>query len=195
MDMNLEEYKKWLQENGNQEEIKAYEVAEEIINYHLQWDKTRDWVINLHPRFWMVSKEEKLEFDLLIELEWSTNGRKYRRMVGVEFKENDFRKVVSQAIARRSYVDYMWVATRNIFIGDDYYAVAFLEMLDHGIGWVIWDEDFVKILVTPKYDRYGCVLDLIDHIAEKAVERAVEKLIKEAKVSQGVRSLFDFVQV
>ena len=191
--MNLEEYRAWLQENGNKEELMAYEVARKVIDYHLQWGGKEDWKADLHPRFWMNGEEEKLEFDLLIELEWTSSGKRYKRMIGIEFKEMDFRRVVNQAIARRDYVDYMWIATRNVFGSSDDYTVALLEMLDHGIGWVIWDEDFVKIIVAPRYNRYGWVPLLLGHIAEKAVERAAEKLVKDAKVSQGIRSLFEFI--
>ncbi len=193
--MNLEEYRDWLKKNGNLEESMAYEIANKIIEHHLSYNEPDDWDAELYPRKWLKNDRDNLEYDLLIHLTWKqsswTGVRTYQRLIGIEFKETDFRKVVDQAILRRRYVDYMWIATRDIFANE----FSFLEMLEHGIGWVIWDEDFVKILIPAKYTRseIGSTF-MIRYLAEKEVERAVKDLMKDAKVSQGVRSLFDFME-
>ncbi len=186
--MNLEEYRRWLEENGNQEERKAYEVAEWIIKYHLADVKAYDWEEGLLPRFWYTAHDEKLEFDLLIKLKW-VNKRKYERWIGIEFKETDFRKVVTQAVARSSYVDYMWVAT-NMVIPD---TATLLELIDYGIGWVIWDDNFVKILIPARYGR-GHLVEMFRYLAEREFRNAAERLLNDARVAQGMRSLLEFVK-
>ena len=193
--MNLDEYREWIKRNGNQEEKMAYEIAKEVIEYHLSYNSPDDWSEKLYPRKWVRNEKDILEFDLLIELNWKqstwTGERKYRRIIGIEFKETDFRKVVDQAILRSRYVDYMWIATRDVF-ADEF---SFLEMLEHGIGWIIWDEDFVKILFPAKYTRSEIRSEFyIRYLAEKEVRRAVQNLMNDSKVSAGIRSLFDFVE-
>ena len=193
--MNLDEYREWLDKNGNQEEKMAYEIAKEVIEYHLSYNSPDDWSEKLYPRKWVRNEKDNLEFDLLIELNWKqstwTGERKYRRIIGIEFKETDFRKVVDQAILRSRYVDYMWIATRDVF-ADEF---SFLEMLEHGIGWIIWDEDFVKILFPAKYTKSEIRSEFyIRYLAEKEVRRAVQNLMNDSKVSAGVRSLFDFME-
>ena len=188
--MNLEEYRRWLKENGNQEERMAYEVAKRIIDWHLAYNDVVEHEIEIYPQFWYKSSKERLEYDLLIKLKWR-NRRNYERLIGVEFKELDFRKVVTQAIARRDYVDYMWIATQMV-IPD---PATFLELVDLGIGWVIWDEDdrFIKILVPARFGR-GHLVDLIKYLARKEVEKAVKEIVEEIRVSSSIRTLFDFVR-
>lgn len=186
--MRLEEYRQWLRQNGNQEERMGYEIAKRVIDYHLADVQAYDWSEELHPRLWYNTGKEKLEYDLLIKLTWE-NKRKYERLIGIEFKETDFRKVVTQAIARTSYVDYMWIATEMV-IPD---TAMFLEMIDYGIGWIVWDDDFVKILIPARFGR-GHLLDLLRYLAEKEVREAAERLVNDAKVAHGVRSLFEFMR-
>jgi hypothetical protein len=186
--MNLEEYKSWLKKNGNKEEAMAYEVAKRIIDWHLEYNDVVEHEIELYPHFWYEGAEERLEYDLLIKLRWR-NRRQYERLIGIEFKELDFRKVVTQAIARRDYVDYMWIATQMV-VPD---PAAFLELIDLGIGWVIWEDDgFIKILVPARFGR-GHLVDLIEYLARREVEKAVKKIVEEIRVSSSIRTLFDFV--
>lgn len=186
--MNLEEYRRWLRQNGNQEEQMAYEIAKRIIDYHLAGVQACDWSEELYPRFWYNTGKEKLEYDLLIKLTWK-NKRRYERLIGIEFKETDFRKVVTQAVARSSYVDYMWVAT-NMVIPD---TATLLELIDYGIGWVIWDDNFVKILIPARYGR-GHLVEMFRYLAERELRNAAERLLNDARVAQGMRSLLEFVK-
>ena len=184
--MDLEGYKKWLEKNGNQEEKRAYDVAERIINWHLKEINYKDLHIELYPRYWLFTKKEHIEFDLFIRLWWRSN-REYERHIGVEFKETDFRKVVSQALIRRKYVEYMWIATRNIIPEVE----SLLLLIDSGIGWIIWEEDFIKILIPAKYHR-GSIKNLIEYLARKEVEKVVKEVMEEEKVSASMKSLFDY---
>jgi hypothetical protein len=186
--MNLEEYREWLKENSNQEEKMAYEVAQKIVNYHIS-DWAADYEVSCHPRKVFQTDKERLEFDLIIELEWESN-RKYRRLIGVEFKETDFGKVVVQAIARCDFVDYMYVATRNV-IPDSY---DLLRLFDFGIGWIVWEEDFVKLLFPAHFRRYSGVSRLIDYLARRALEQAIEEMKLERRIAENM-SLLDFVEV
>ncbi len=183
--MNLEEYKKWLEQNGNQEEKMAYDVVK-VILYHHTLNIYSDYKVDLHPRRVFNTKKERLEFDLLIELEWESN-RKYKRLIGVEFKETDFSKVVVQAIARREFVDYMYVATRNV-IPD---KVDLFRLFDFGIGWVIWSEDFVKLLYPASYYRAGNVVSLIEYLSRKILEEKIEEIRLKQRIAENM-SLFEF---
>jgi len=184
--MNLEEYKEWLEKNGNLEEKRAYDIAKRIVDWHLRAIYYDDLSVEVFPHYWYESKAEKLEYDLLVKLCWRSN-REYERLIGVEFKETDFKKVVSQAVIRREYVDYMWIATRNIIPNVE----DLLLILDCGIGWILWDEDLIKILVPAKYNR-GSIKNLIQYLARKEVEKAVKEVMEEAKVSASIRRLFDY---
>jgi hypothetical protein len=184
--MNLKEYKEWLNKNGKREEKRAYDVANCIVDWHLRRIIYEDLNIEVYPRHWIFTEKERLEFDLLMHLEWRSD-RKYRRVIGIEFKESDFRKVVSQAVIRREYVDYMWIATRNIVPNVE----SLILLLDSGIGWILWERDFIKILIPAKYHR-GSIKYLIEHLAKVEVDRVVRELVEEAKVSASIRNLFDF---
>jgi len=182
--MQLEEYKKWLEENGNKEESAAYQVAERLIRWHTY--NHYDYEVDLKPHVWVDTEEERLEFDLLIELTLKTETRETKRVIGVEFKETDCRKVVDQAVLRREYIDYMWIATNYCVFG----AVSLLELVDSGIGWIFWDYDgFVKIIIPAKYNRENSVTELLQYLAKRAIDREIERRKEESKV----RSLFEFV--
>jgi len=186
--MNLKEYKEWLEKNANQEEKMAYEVAERIIDYHTD-DNYHDWKAEVYPRKVLVRdlihKQERLEFDLVIKIEWTSN-RKYERLIGVEFKEYDMDKVVVQAIARRHFVDYMYIATRNVSID----PVNLLRLVDFGIGWVVWS-DFVKLIFPSKFNRFGHIDNLLHYLAKKAIEEEIEKMKLESKIARNMK-LFEF---
>ena len=183
--MNLEEYREWLKQNANQEEAKAYEVAQEIINYHSTfWYRSEKFEVELFPRKVITHEGDRLEFDLIMVFEWVTDTfghkRTYTRTVGVEFKETDIRKVIQQAIRRRDFVDYMYIATRNVVLDH----LEHILMAEFGIGWVIWDEDFAKMII-PSHYKYPVhsIVNIIDYLAEKAVEGQLEKKLKELKLT------------
>ena len=184
--MDLENYEKWLEANGNKEESAAREVVNEIIEYHTRNIKSNisSYEISCFPRKIYQTKKEKLEFDLIIVLEWQSN-RHFRRVIGVEFKETDFAKVVVQAIARRDFVDYMYVATRNVI--PELYDL--FRLLDFGIGWVVWDDKFAKLIFPAKFHRHSQVMQLIDYLARKALEEHVEEMKRE----ENIVKLFNFI--
>ena len=177
--MNLKEYKKWLEEHANKEERQAYAVVERIVEYH----QNRAYAnlmkdIDVFPR----KKLNGLEFDLLIYLHIKSKRPEHRTrediLIGVEFKESDMNKVIKQAIARREFVDYMYIATScrawNI-------EQLFLLAL-YGIGWVFWNNQFVEIILEPR--RYANRVDtLIDYLFDgklrEIIDEAIERKMKQ----------------
>jgi len=144
--LSIEEYREWLKENGNQEEKMALEVVDKIIFNHITCglsDKYK-YDIKLYPRHILKSDRIRIEFDLIISVELTSKKTK-KRYIGVEFKEYDISKVIDQAIIRRNFVDYMYIATRpNIMqiLPQDLYKLVL-----HGIGWVIWTEPHIVIMM------------------------------------------------
>ena len=191
--MKLEEYKEWLKKKGNYEEVAAYKVAKKIVDWHTSDIDCSKLDVEVYPRHvlsrkdLLSEKEERIEFDLVIKLVWTTTkGRRYERLIGVEFKEYDMRKVVIQAIRRRDFVDYMYVATRNIVV--DYTDLFYLA--DFGIGWLIYDDDgFVKMLIPAKYSYGSGVYELLKSLAEKAVNEVLEDIRRRRNTI-----LFEFVE-
>jgi len=168
--LNLEEYKAWLEKNGNIEEQKAYEVAKEVIRYHKSdWSETE---ADLFPRKIIKDGNNRIEFDLLIRLTFRGKRRTTERLIGIEFKEYDIKKAILQAIVRKQYVDYQYIATR--FVELDY--MDLLQLSFYSIGWVIWDEDFVKLLVPAKYTEP--TVDIC-HILNEVVKDVVRKKVRE----------------
>jgi len=173
--MNLKEYKKWLEEHANKEERQAYAVVERIVEYH----QNRAYAnlmkdIDVFPR----KKLNGLEFDLLIYLHIKSKRPEHRTrediLIGVEFKESDLNKVIKQAIARREFVDYMYIAT-NCRAWD--VEQIFLLAL-YGIGWVFWDNQFVKIILEPR--RYANRVDtLIDYLFDDKLREIIDEQIDE----------------
>jgi len=185
--MKLKEYKEWLKQNSNCEEEQAYNIAKLIVDWHtvgLQYDEMD---IEVYPRHILARKDEsdkleRLEFDLVIQLKWTTKvhsidgrsySRQYERLIGVEFKEYDMRKVVLQAMRRRDFVDYMYIATRNITV--DYIDLFYLA--DFSIGWIIYDADgFVKMLIPSRIKHGQSVTELIKSLAERAVRETIREM-------------------
>ena len=120
--------------------------------------------------------------DLLIVLRHEK--KLYERKIGVEFKETDTKKVISQAITRKKYVDYMYVATRNVPVT---YKEIFL-MSYFGIGWIIWEEDFAKMIFPARYTT-------TEYIFEELINTAIRLKLreKEEKIRELAR-LDDFVR-
>jgi len=185
--MNLEEYKEWIEKNGNKEEKMAYEVARKIVHYHTWYLETGDVDVECLPRFLVTTEKEKLEFDLIIRLSWESN-RFYERYIGVEFKETDISRCIAQAIMRREHVDYMYIATQNVLVD----SLDLLRMIDYGIGWIVWDTRFVKMLFGSKADRRN-LTGFIKTYARRIIEETLEEIAKERKVQNGL-TLLDFVE-
>jgi len=191
--MNLEEYREWLKQNANKEEASAYEVAEEIINYHNSfWGMDEPSKVELFPRKVITHNGDRLEFDLVIVISWVRDVFHYKmtytRTIGVEFKESDISKVIQQAIKRRDYVEYMYIATRNGVLNH----LEHILMAEFGIGWVVWDDGFAK-MVIPSHYQYPVhsIMYIVEHLVKKAVDKYLEEKMKEVKVTK----LTDFEDV
>lgn len=185
--MNLEEYRDWLKENGNKEEEMAYEVAKEVVHYHTWYLETGDVKVECFPRHIVTAEKERLEFDLILQLTWETN-RFYKRLIGIEFKEFDISKCLSQAIARREHVDYMYIATKDVKID----PLDLFRMIDYGIGWIVWDMGFVKMLFGSRMDSRN-LTKFIKTYTRRVIEETLDELAKERKVQNGL-TLLDFVE-
>jgi len=58
--MKLEEYKEWLKENGNYEEVMAYEIAKKLIWFHES--EYYETVEDLFPRHILTKGNERIYF-------------------------------------------------------------------------------------------------------------------------------------
>jgi len=176
--MNLEEYRKFIKERGFKEEEGAVEVVKEIYEYHKWGGYTVSYSdLEVYPRKVLNYENSRIEFDLLIVLKHDEDKR-YDRKIGVEFKETDIDKVIQQAMVRRPFVDYMYIATRNIDI--DYYHLIILSYL--GIGWVVYFSDINRAkLVLKAYYNYDAVRlkNVIDAIIDRHVETRISNIERE----------------
>lgn len=161
--MNIEEYKQWLEKNANKEERLAYKVVEVIINYHQYQARTYNYA-DIFPR----KKLNGVEFDLLIHLKSDSDRRDI--LIGVEFKETDMPKVIRQAIVRKEFVDYMYIATNcRAWEVEDLFLLTL-----YGIGWIFWDDEFIKMILKAK--RHASKVDvLINHLISKIVNERIER--------------------
>jgi len=180
--VNLEQYKKWLEKNGNQEEQKAYEVVNEIIEYHTKegWSEKEIEELQVYPRHILTKDKNRIEFDLVIKIKWKTKVlgtekyRFYERLIGVEFKETDIPKVITQAIARREFVDYMYIATWAQYL--NYHDVFLLSYF--GIGWVTWRKHAV-LVIPAKYSHHPETMQsLLNSLIEKRLAEVFDDKIK-----------------
>ncbi|MEM5824203.1 MAG: hypothetical protein QXE98_05640 [Archaeoglobaceae archaeon] len=171
--MKVEEYKEWLKKNGNYEEEGALHVIDAILQHHLT-SITTDYEVAVFPHYIHKTDKERLEFDLLIKI---THGckRRLNTLIGVEFKESNLQKATYQAIRRRDFVDYMYVATRNYPL----YPEVLLPMVFFNIGWVVWWED-KAVMVLPSYEtvrKYTLFLEeYCKSLVRSEVERAISRL-------------------
>ena len=154
--LTLEQYREWLKEHGNNEEHKAADVAERIIEYQTYHYVTTPFGeephVVLFPRQMVKADGKRYECDLVIEITWRTMYRKLSRMmrIGVEFKEWDFQTVVAQALERKPFFDFMYIATRPHVLSLTYDPIMFNWLIKEGIGWVLWDDDLVYLLLPAK---------------------------------------------
>lgn len=171
--MNLEEYRRWLSQNGNKEEAQADRVAEVVLNFHSP--EHNDYNYSLHPRKVVHFDGGKLEFDLLVHLSWTgDNGHIYDRLIGVEFKETDMCKVVKQAVARRDLVDYMYIATRNVWLSER----ELMQLFFYNIGWIVWFDDGFAKLVLPSLSGDARYKWILMNIVEREVKKVIDKLCR-----------------
>lgn len=185
--MNLEEYREWLSQNANKEEASAYEVAKEIIDYHNSfWGMDEPSKVELFPRKVITHSGDRLEFDLVIVISWVRKTfhykRTYTRTIGVEFKETDISKVIQQAMKRRDYVEYMYIATRSNVVLNH---LEHILMAEFGIGWVVWEENFAK-MVIPSHYQYPVhsIMDIISHLVKKTVDKYLKEKMNETKATK-----------
>lgn len=186
---NLEQYKRFLEEKGNFEEREALAVVKELVSYHTEGTKLR--LVDLQPHLWVEGEGERFEIDLLLTLASETKyqGRRFRaeRKIAVEFKESDIKRVISQAVTRKPYVDYVYIATRS-WVTLDYYDLFVMGY--YGIGWVIWDKDFAKIIVPAKFHA---PVHALEYLVEDAVRRHLEKALSKMNAKVTEKSILDFV--
>ena len=173
--MNIEEYKKFLELKGNKEEQEALRVVDVILNHYVDysWANYSRKNAEFYPRFFFKDDKNRIEMDLLIIL--PHERKRFERKIGVEFKESDAKKVISQAVIRKKYVDYMYIATRNImFTHEDVIILSYF-----GIGWVIWGKNFAKIIFPARFHHVGYVDSVVNFIIEEKLKKEAEKLKRE----------------
>jgi len=142
--LRFEEYLKWYKKNGIYEETLAPRVIEKICRIH---DIPLD-SIRIYPRFMLDTGKGKIEFDMILKY---VDGRGKERLVGIEFKIADFKKVVEQALVRREFVDYMYIATHSgIWFSGQF--DAFFLMLYFGIGWILIGEQEVFMAMKARWN-------------------------------------------
>lgn len=153
----------------------AYEVVRRVINHH-QSDYN-ETLAEVFPRKIITKDRERIEFDLIVKLEFKGERRTTTRLIGIEFKEWDIKKVILQAIVRRQFVDYMYIATRIVSL--DY--VDLFQLAYFGIGWIVFDEgdNFVKILVPARFSYSNSTLYLIKEIIRSSIEEIVKEEVEE----------------
>jgi len=188
--MKLEEYADWLKQNGNYEERAALQVVEKIVRWHMHDRSAKEYNVEVFPHHILTKNRERIEFDLVIEINYITIKHEFKRrlLVGVEFKEYDLQKAVRQAIRRRDFVDFMWIATRNVVADPS----SLFYMVDFGIGWLIWDDSgFVKMLLAARQTYGNSVTSLVESIAERAIQRKLKEIEGSHKQPKLLEWLFE----
>ena len=175
--MNLEEYKEWLEKNGNKEEEGAINAVEKILEHH---ETGRTKFVQLFPHF----RYKGIEFDLLIllsnkkmDISKLDETLGFHRLIAVEFKETDIKKVVGQAIVRKEFVDYIYVATK--YSTYDYVDIFLMALF--GIGWVLFDKNFAKIILPARFydtQKYK-IKELVDVLLNQKFKEVVDEVFKE----------------
>ena len=169
--MNLEEYEQFIKENGYYEEKEAINVVNVILEHH-NGNYTADFL----PRFIAKIDNDRLEFDLLILLKHNKHG--FDRKIGVEFKETDISKVIWQAVARSRYVDYQYIATKNVSMGyEDIIVLSYFR-----IGWIVYFDGFAKMIFPAKfYDASDTVRNVVNFVIEEKIKKEADKVVEEVK--------------
>jgi len=168
--MNFEQYKRWLEKKANREERGALEVVKAILKHH---NSDGTWKEFFFPR----TVFKGMEFDLIIFLAKKKKKLEeadyFDRVIGVEFKETDVKRVIKQAILRKEYVDYQYIATRDVYM--DYPDVFLLTLF--GIGWVVWGKGFAKIVVPA---RMRDISYRVDHLVNELINVKLKGVIEDA---------------
>lgn len=130
----------------NKEDIGILELSRFLASFH----DIYDWRAVLHYR---TRIDDTLhEFDYL--LVGKTFGG-YERVIGVEYKDTDFPKAISQAIDRRQYVDYQYIVIKlraYDLITNFWDDLATAK--EHGIGILTVDyRGFPEMLLRAKYTK------------------------------------------
>lgn len=197
-ELSLEEYHTWLENNRNKEEAMAEKVVDEILKEHVEsrWIAT-DYEPYFIPRKIINIDGRRLEFDLLIHLKDTTTRERdisFDRLIAVEFKETDLKKVVRQAMVRRWYVDYMYVATKPIpATPEELILLSYMR-----IGWVVWNKSKnVAFIVLRSFYRDS---DRLNNIVFTLVESRLAEVInytadKVFSQQTKTKSLLDFLEV
>ena len=164
--MNYGELEKWHKENANCEEKCMFNVIEKILYYH-NLDKKSTM---FYPRKVLTSKKERIEFDLLISYR---DNRE--RIIGIEFKEMDFQKAVFQAIVRRNFLDYIYVAIQepiNRFEIPDLFLVTY-----YGIGLIVWSDKNALLVLKSKmhHPDPNRMEELLDCVLKERLKRIFTK--------------------
>ena len=196
-ELTFEEYRQWLDKNKNKEEAMAKEVVNAILKEHVQ----NRWIASDYEPYFIPRKVinidgNKLEFDLIIHLKDTTvrdNNRVFDRLIAVEFKETDLHKVVRQAISRRWYVDYMYIATMPLPMAPR----ELLLMSYMHIGWVVWskENDFAFVVLrsfSRDSDRLdNIVFSIVEHRLSEVARYTIDKVsAKQFKT----KTLWDYLE-
>lgn len=202
--LTYEEYLDWLKENANKEEQAAEEVVKKIMEWHdiKHYDNIDNYEWLFKPRevikiSYDEGRDKVIEFDLLIKLKHQKYDS-FDKFIAVEFKETDSKKVVKQAIVRRFFVDYVYIALKNdVYIDPD--DVLLLKYF--GIGWVMWDVNpkfaymifpaIYKWQSKPIIDPQSLVYYMLRNLVEFHVKEIVANNLKRP-VKYYVKNLMDF---
>ena len=196
-ELTFEEYRQWLDKNKNKEEAMAEEVIKAIL-----WEQVDSrWIATDYEPYFIPRKvinidDRRLEFDLIIHLKDVTDrdkNIKYDKWIAVEFKETDLKKVVRQAILRRWYVDYMYIATMPIpATPEELVLMAYTH-----IGWVVWDKNKnVAFVAMRSYKRYTDRLnDFLFTLVETRLSEVVHYTIDRVSAKQfKTKTLWDYLE-
>jgi len=176
-EMTWDEYLKWWKEHKNNEEVMAPEVIKLIARHHnIDLKEAK-----LCPRYILEDESTKIEFDLVIKYQVYQYRRPTERLLAIEFKETNFGKVIEQAMVRRKYVHYMYVA---ILPGTpDLDIPQFFVMLWFGIGLVFWDRMCAMLAIPAKYHYPTTwkLFEVLDTLAQVRLRSLVAAASPEEK--------------
>lgn len=199
--MTRDEYCEWLKENKNKEEVEACSVVDAVLREHMRGISESDYDVFLEPRKTITyddgDRKRRIEFDLVIYLVTKPHVvRKNVITIGVEFKEFALQKVIWQAVRRLPFVDYEYIATRNLSLPP---LEATLGVFA-GVGWIIWSEDaekaFVVMRAASKYSSYRdddwTLYAIVNLRINKMIDMEVENALRKRGIK--LRTLFDFAE-
>lgn len=200
--MTKDEYFNWLEKNANKEEAAAEKVVEEIIRIHSEKhiSSAEHYTPYFKPHHVIVvdvptcERKVRIEFDLLMLLKHN-KYEGFNKFIGVEFKEYDSSTVVEQAIVRRLYVDYMYIALKRY----SYIKPEDVLLLSYfGIGWIMWDTEpkFAYSIFSATYKRSSSHRHfIISYLAQASmrdwISFEIENIYEKSKNKKSI-NLFSF---